>query len=59
MESALEYISIEKSIINSLIEVKAMQAGLLPKKNWDDFLAELRAEEEQEKNNADNTDAEL
>ena len=52
MESNKDYISVEQSIIGSLIEVKAMQAGMLPKKTWKEFLAELRAEDEKEKHNA-------
>ena len=46
MEPNKDYISVEQSIIGSLIEVKAMQAGMLPKKTWKEFLAELRAEDE-------------
>ena len=59
MEPTKDYISIEKSIINSLIEVRDIQAGRLPKKTWKDFLAELREEDEQEKKNANLIDAKL
>ena len=59
MEPTRDYISIEKSIIDSLIEVRDIQAGRLPKKTWKDFLAELREEDEQEKKNANLIDAKL
>ena len=59
MEPTKDYISIEKSIINSLIEVRDIQAGRLPKKTWKDFLAELREDDEREKNNANLIDAKL
>ena len=59
MEKAKEYISIEKSIIDSLIEVRDIQAGRLPKKTWREFLAELREEDEQEKHNANLINAQL
>jgi len=54
-----DYISIEKSIIDSLIEVRDIQAGRLPKKTWKDFLAELRENDEQEKQDANLIDAKL
>lgn len=44
------YISVEMSIIGSLLEVREMRAGRLPEKTWQEFLKELRAEDEQEKN---------
>lgn len=59
MEEVKDYISIEKSIIDSLIEVRDIQAGRLPKKTWKDFLAELREDDEQEKQNANHIDAKL
>ena len=59
MDPTRDYISIEKSIIDSLIEVRDIQAGRLPKKTWKDFLAELREEDEQEKKNANLIDAKL
>lgn len=59
MEKNEDYISIEKSIIDSLIEVRDIQAGRLPKKTWKDFLAELREDDEQEKQNASLIDAKL
>jgi len=49
------YIPVEQSIIGSLLEVREMIAGRLPKRSWDDFAAELRAEatkiEAEEQNN--------
>ena len=42
------YIPVEMSIVGSLLEIREMQAGRLPKRTWKDFLAELR-EDEQEK----------
>ena len=50
------YIPVEQSIIGSLLEVKEMRAGRMPKMSWDDFAAELREEvakmeaEEQQEN---------
>ena len=50
------YIPVEQSIIGSLLEIREMQAGRMPKRSWDDFAAELRAEvakveAEEQKNN--------
>ena len=59
MENAGDYISIEQSIIDSLIEVKAMQAGILSKKTWKEFLTELRAEDKEEERNANHIDSQL
>ncbi|MBR6713157.1 MAG: hypothetical protein IKI76_09225 [Selenomonadaceae bacterium] len=59
MEQIKDYISIEKSIIDSLIEVRDIQAGRLPKKTWKEFLAELREDDEQEKHNENLVDAQL
>lgn len=42
------YIPVEQSIIESLLEVREMRAGRLPKKNWRQFFKELRAEDEAE-----------
>ena len=50
------YIPVEQSIIGSLLEVREMIAGRMPKRTWDEFAAELREEvakieaEEQQKN---------
>ena len=45
------YIPVEQSIIGSLLEIREMQAGRMPKKNWRQLFAELEAEEESEKIN--------
>lgn len=37
--------SIEESIIQACKEVNLMRAGLMPKQTWEEFLAELAAEE--------------
>lgn len=36
------YCTVEESLIQSLKEVKLMQAGLMPKKPWDVFEKEMR-----------------
>ena len=59
MEKIRDYISIEKSIIDSLIEVRDIQAGRLPKKTWKEFLAELREDDEREKRDENFIDAQL
>ena len=59
MEKIRDYISIEKSIIDSLIEVRDIQAGRLPKKTWKEFLAELREDDDREKQNENLIDAQL
>ena len=51
------YIPVEMSILGSLLEIREMQAGRMPKKTWKEFLAELRAEDEQEEYNANHNDA--
>lgn len=38
------YISVEKSIIGSLLEVREMRAGRMPKKSWREMRAEIEAE---------------
>ena len=38
------YIPVEKSIIESLKQVREMQAGRLPKKSWREVRAEIEAE---------------
>ena len=48
MDDDERYISVEMSIIGSLLEVREMQAGRQPKKTWKEFLAELPSEDEQE-----------
>ena len=50
------YIPVEQSIIGSLLEVREMIAGRMPKRTWDEFAAEIREEiakieaEEQQQN---------
>ena len=43
------YIPVEQSIIGSLLEVKEMRAGRMPKKSWREFFKKLRAEDERAK----------
>lgn len=59
MESTRDYISVEQSIIGSLIEVKLMQAGKLPEPTLEDFFKGLQALIEREKANANHTDEKL
>ena len=59
METTRDYISIEQSIIDSLIEVKLMQAGKLPKPTLEDFFSHIDELIEQEKANADNTNEKI
>ncbi|MBQ7197985.1 MAG: hypothetical protein IJS29_01855 [Selenomonadaceae bacterium] len=42
------YIPVEQSIIQSLMQVREMMAGRLPKKNWREFFKELREKDEME-----------
>ena len=56
MESTRDYISVEQSIINSLIEVKMMQAGLLPKPTLEDFFSHIEEIIKEEEENANNSD---
>ena len=41
METTRDYISVEQSIIGSLIEVKMMQTGLLSEPALEDFFAHI------------------
>ena len=59
MDNDERYISIEESIIQACKEVKLMQAGLMPKQTWKEFLAELEEEERQEQLNGNYSDAEV
>ena len=59
MESTKDYISVEQSIIGSLIEVKMMQAGLLSEPKLEDFFAHIEEIIKQEEKNDNNTDAKL
>ena len=59
MESTRDYISVEQSIIGSLIEVKMMQQGLLSKPTLEDFFAHIEEVIKEEEANEHNTDAKL
>ena len=59
METTRDYISVEQSIIVSLIEVKMMQAGILSKPTLEDFFAHIEELIAQEEANADNSDKKL
>lgn len=59
METTRDYISVEQSIIDSLIEVKLMQEGKLPKLTLEDFFAHLDEMVEQEKANENNPDEKI
>ena len=37
----------EESLIEAFKEIKLMEAGLMPKQTWEEFLAELEEEERQ------------
>lgn len=54
MDDYERYISVEMSILGSLLEIREMQAGRLPEKTWKELLAELREEDEQEVTNMEN-----
>lgn len=47
----------EESLIEAFKEIKLMEAGLMPKQTWDEFLAELREEERQEQLNGNYSDS--
>ena len=53
------YMPVEMSILGSLLEIREMRAGKKPEKTWDEFLAELHAEDEQEELNASRTNVAL
>lgn len=59
METTRDYISVEQSIIGSLIEVKMMQEGKLSKPTLEDFFAHIEEVIKQEEENDNNTDAKL
>ena len=59
MESNKDYISVEQSIIGSLIEVKMMQAGLLSEPTLEDFFAHVEEVIKQEEANENNSDKKL
>lgn len=47
----------EESLIEAFKEIKLMQAGLMPKQTWEEFLAEMEEEERQEQINGNYFDA--
>ena len=47
----------EERIIAAFKEIKLMQAGLMPKQTWEEFLAEMEEEERQEQINGNYSDA--
>ncbi len=47
----------EESLIEAFKEIKLMEAGLMPKQTWEEFLAELEEEERQEQLNGNYSDA--
>ena len=47
----------EERLIAAFKEVKLMEAGLMPKQTWEEFLVELEAEERQEQLNGNYSDA--
>ena len=53
------YIPVEMSILGSLLEIREMQAGRLPKPTLEDFFAHIDDLIEQEKANADNPDQKI
>ena len=59
MESTRDYISVEKSIIDSLIEVKMMQAGVLSEPTLEDFFSHIEDVIKHEEANENNTDKKL
>lgn len=59
MDDDKRYIPVEMSILGSLLEIREMQAGRLPKPSLEDFFAHIDELIEQEKNNANLIDAKL
>ena len=43
-----ERLPFEESLAQAFREIKLMEAGLMPKQTWEEFLAELEEEERQE-----------
>ena len=58
-ENYERYIPVEMSIVGSLLEIREMQAGRLPKPTLEEFFAHIDALIEQEKANADNPDQKI
>ena len=53
------HMPIEMSILGSLLEIREMQAGRMPKPTLEDFFAHIDEVIEQEKKNADNPDQKI
>ena len=53
------HMPIEMSILGSLLEIREMQAGRMPKPTLQDFFAHIDELIEQEKKNADNPDQKI
>ena len=53
------HMPIEMSILGSLLEIREMRAGRLPKPTLEDFFAHIDEVIEQEKKNADNPDQKI
>ena len=53
------YIPVEMSILGSLLEIREMRAGRMPKPTLEDFFAHIDEVIEQEKKNADNPDQKI
>ncbi len=58
-ENYERYIPVEMSIVGSLLEIREMQAGRLPKPTLEDFFAHIDEVIEQEKANANNPDQKI
>ena len=58
-ENYERYIPVEMSILGSLLEIREMRAGRLPKPSLEDFFAHIDEVIEQEKANADNPDQKI
>ncbi len=52
-----ERLPFEESLAQAFREIKLMEAGLMPKQTWEEFLAELEEEERQEKLNGNYSNA--
>ncbi len=52
-----ERLPFEESLAQAFREIKLMEAGLMPKQTWEEFLAELEEEERQEQLNGNYSDA--
>lgn len=58
-ENYERYIPVEMSILGSLLEIREMRAGRLPKPSLEDFFAHIDEVIEQEKANANNPDQKI